>query len=150
MERSSSSLPGLLESNLPCQPLAAMARLFAFFRVQVSKDGGGKMLKKSLLAVFGLAMALAFATPEKAQAEVAIGVGVSIGGPIYARPVYSYPYAYGYYAPAPRPVYVYPRPYVYPHRVFYGRVYARPYLRHERFENRERYEHRDRFYRDRR
>jgi len=99
------------------------------------------MLKKSFLAVFGLLLALAFVNPPKARAEVAIGV--TIGGPIYARPVYPYAYAYV----APRPVYVYPRSYAY-----YGRVYDRPYWRHERFERHEYHEHRydrDRYDHDR-
>ncbi|HST10266.1 MAG TPA: hypothetical protein VLL05_07805 [Terriglobales bacterium] len=95
------------------------------------------MLKKNLLAVFGLLAVLAFATPQKANAQVAIGV--TIGGPVYARPVY--PYRYGYVA-AP-PVYTY-RPYVYPRPINYGRVYDRPYWRHERFERHEYWEHRDR------
>lgn len=104
------------------------------------------MLKKSVLAVMGLAMALVFVNPPKANAGVAIGV--TVGAPVYARPVYPYPYAV--VRPVPRPVYVYPRPYVYPAPVFYGRVY-RPYWRHERWERHEYYEHRgwDRGRRDR-
>ena len=97
------------------------------------------MLKKSFLAMLGLLAVLAFATPQKANAQVAIGV--TIGGPVYARPVY--PYRYAYVAPAPRPVYVY-RPYFYPRPIFYGRAYDRPYWRHERFERHEYWEHRDR------
>lgn len=103
------------------------------------------MFKKSLFAVFGLAVALAFATPEKAHAGVAIGV--TVGGPVVvARPAYPYPYLY------PRPVvyppaYVYGRPYWYHGPVYYGHVYARPYWRHEAFERHEYIEHRgyDRF-----
>lgn len=107
------------------------------------------MLKKSFLAVFGLALALAFVNPPKAHAGVA--VGVTIGGPVYAGP--AYPYGYAYVAPVPRPVYVYPRPYAYAGPVFYGHVYGRPYW-HERFERHEYFEHRghfdrDRFHRDR-
>ena len=94
------------------------------------------MLKKSLFAVFGLAVALAFANPPKAHAGVVIGV--TVGAPVYARPVYPYPYAV--VRPLPRPVYVYPRPYVYPAPVYYGRAY-RPDWRHERFERREYFEH---------
>ena len=118
------------------------------------------MLKKSVLAVFGLLLALAFVNPPKAHAEVAIGV--TIGGPIYARPVYPYGYVYV----APRPAYVYPRSYAYA-PVYYGRAYDRPYWRgrydrHEYYEHRYdrdrydrgRYDHdrydRDRYYRDRR
>src|SRR5579864_9583059 len=68
-----------------------------------------QMFKKSLFAVFGLALALAFATPEKAHAGVAIGV--TVGGPVVvARPAYPYPY-------------VYPRPVVYPPAYVYGRPY---------------------------
>jgi len=96
------------------------------------------MLKKSLLAVFGLAMALAFVTPPKAHAGVAIGV--TVGAPVYVRPVYPYPYAV--VRPVPRPVYVYPRPFYGPHPVFYKRAYYRPYWRHERFERHEYLEHR--------
>ena len=100
------------------------------------------MFKKSVLAVFGLALALAFATPEKAHAGVAIGV--TVGGPVVvARPAYPSPYVY------PRPVvvppaYVYGRPYWYrPGPAFYGRYYyARPYWRHEAFERYEYREHR--------
>lgn len=98
------------------------------------------MLKKSLLAVMGLAMALVFVNPPKANAGVAIGV--TVGGPIYTRPVY--PYAYTVVRPVPRPVYVYPRPYVYPAPVFYGRAY-RPYW-HERWERHEYREHREHRY----
>ena len=97
------------------------------------------MLKKSFLAVFGLLAVLAFATPEKAHAGVV--VGVTIGGPVYARPVYAYPYAY--VAPVPRPAYVY-RPYVYPRPIVYRRIYNRPYWRHERYERHPYWEHRDR------
>jgi hypothetical protein len=93
------------------------------------------MLKKSLFAVFGLAVALGFANPPKAHAGVAIGV--TVGAPVYARPVYPYPYAV--VRPVPRPVYVYPRPYAYA-PVYYGRVY-RPDWRHERFERHEYFEH---------
>jgi hypothetical protein len=103
------------------------------------------MLRKSLFAVFGLLLALAFVNPPKAHAGVAIGV--TIGGPVYARPIY--PYGYAYVRPVPRPVYVYPRPYVYPGPVVYGRVYGRPYWRGERFERHEYFEHRDHFDRDR-
>jgi len=96
------------------------------------------MLKKGFLAVFGLLAVLAFATPEKAHAGVAIGV--TIGGPVYAPPVYAYRYAY--VAPVSRPVYVY-RPYVYPRPIVYRRVYTRPCWRRERIERHEYWEHRD-------
>ena len=92
------------------------------------------MLKKSLFAVFGLAMALTFASPAKAQ----VAIGVTVGAPVYAHPVYPYPYAV--VRPVPRPVYMYPRPYVYRAPVYYSRAY-RPYWRHERFERHEYYEH---------
>jgi hypothetical protein len=98
------------------------------------------MFKKSLFAVFGLALALAFITPEKAHAGVVFGV--TVGGPVVvARPAYPYPYY-------PRPVvvppaYVYAHPYGYrPGPAFYGRYsYARPYWRHEAFERHESWEH---------
>lgn len=98
------------------------------------------MFKKSLFAVFGLALALAFATPEKAHAGVAIGV--TVGGPVVvARPAYAYPYVY----PRPyvySPAYVYARPYRYrPGPAFYGPYYGRPYWRHEAFERHEYFEH---------
>jgi hypothetical protein len=98
------------------------------------------MVKKSLFAVFGLALALAFATPEKAHAGVAIGV--TVGGPVVvARPAYPYPYVYRPVV-VPRP-YVYARPYWYrPGPVVYGRYYyGRPYWRHEAFERHEYWEH---------
>jgi hypothetical protein len=105
------------------------------------------MFKKSLFVVFGLALALAFASPEKAHAGVAIGV--TVGGPVYARPVY--PYAYVYPRPVPYPpAYVYPRPQVYPGPTFYGHVYTAPYWRHEAFERHEYFEHRGYYGRDRR
>jgi hypothetical protein len=94
------------------------------------------MLKKSLLAVFGLAMALVFVNPPKAHAGVAIGV--TVGAPVYVRPVY--PYAYAVVRPVPRPVYIYP-PYAYAGPVYYGRDYYRPYWRHERWERHEYWEH---------
>ena len=96
------------------------------------------MLKKTLLAVFGLAMALVFVNPPKAHAGVAIGV--TVGAPVYVRPVY--PYAYVVVRPVPRPVYIYPRPYANAGPVFYRPVYDRPYWRHERCERREYLEHR--------
>jgi hypothetical protein len=89
------------------------------------------MLKKTLFAVFGLAVALAFATPEKAHAGVVIGV--TVGGPVYVRPAYR-PYVY-------LPPVVYPRPYVYGGPAVYGRYYYdRPYWRHEGFERHEAFE----------
>jgi hypothetical protein len=87
-----------------------------------------KMLKKTVLALFGLVLAMALITPPKANAEVVIGVGVA------ARPAYGFvvarPRPYVYVAPAPYVAYtpgnVYP--YVYPQRVFVGGPrYARPY-----------------------
>ena len=97
------------------------------------------MLKNSFLAVFGLLLALAFMTPPKADAQVAIGV--TIGGPVYARPIY--PYGYGYVRP------VYPRPYIYAGPAYYARAYERPYWRGQRFQRREYFEHRGRFDHDR-
>jgi hypothetical protein len=111
------------------------------------------MFKKTLFAVFGLAMALAFASPEKAHAGVAIGVTV---GPVYARPVYPYayvyprPYAQAYVYPRPyAQAYVYPRPYVYPGPVVYGNYNRGPYWRHERFERHAYAEHRGYYDHDR-
>lgn len=92
------------------------------------------MLKKTLFAVFGLAMALALATPEKAHAGVAIGV--TVGGPVFVRPAYR---PYVYVPPAP-PV-VYARPYWYGGPAVYGRYYDRPYWRHEAYERHEWREH---------
>ena len=99
------------------------------------------MFKKSLFAVFGLALALAFATPEKAHAGVAIGV--TVGGPVVvARPAYPYPYVYP--RPVAPPAYVYGHPYWYrPGPAFYGPYYYnRPYWRHEAFERHEYWGHR--------
>ena len=101
------------------------------------------MVKKNLLALFGLVLALAFATPQKAQAQVS--VGVTIGTPVYVHPVRPYvydPYVYAAPVVVPRP-YVYPRAYVYPPVVYGGGYYRRPYWRHERFERREYWEHRE-------
>lgn len=99
------------------------------------------MVKKNLLALFGLAVALAFATPLKANAQVS--VGVTIGAPVYVHPVR--PYVYAAPVVVPRP-YVYPRAYVYPRPIVYhGYCYRRPYWRHERFERREYREHRGRW-----
>jgi hypothetical protein len=89
---------------------------------------GLKVLKKSMLALFGLVFAMALITPPKANAEVVIGVGVG------ARPAYGYviarPRPYVYVAPAPyvayAPGYVYP-PVVYPGNIVVGLGYARPY-----------------------
>ncbi len=87
---------------------------------------GWKMLKKSLLALFGLVFAMALITPPKANAAVIFRVGVGpvvVGNaPVVVAPV-------PYVAPAPyvayEPGYVYP-PAVYPN-VVVGVGYARPY-----------------------
>jgi hypothetical protein len=89
---------------------------------------GLKMLKKSMLALFGLVFAMALITPPKANAAVVVGVGVG------ASPGYGYavarPHPYAYVAPVPyvaySPGYVYP-PVVYPGNVVVGVGYARPY-----------------------
>jgi hypothetical protein len=94
------------------------------------------MSKKSVFAVFGLAMALVFMNPPNAHAGVAIGV--TVGAPVYVRPVYPYPYAV--VRPVPRPVYIYP-PYAYAGPVYYGRDYDRPYWRQQRWERHEYWEH---------
>jgi hypothetical protein len=91
-----------------------------------------EMLKKTVLALFGLVFAMALITPPKANAEVVIGVGVG------ARPAYGYvvarPRPYVYVAPAPyvayAPGYVYPP--VYREHGWVGREYARPYRHEER------------------
>lgn len=84
------------------------------------------MLKKLLIALFGLVLAVALIAPPKANAAVVIGVG--------ARPAYGYvvarPHSYPYVAPAPyvayAPGYVYP-PAVYPGNVVIGMGYSRAY-----------------------
>lgn len=87
------------------------------------------MLKRTVLAWFGLVFTLALILPPKANAEVVVGVGVA------SRPVYGYvvarPRPYVYVAPAPYvaygPGYAY-SPYFYPrHVVVGGPGYARPY-----------------------
>ena len=94
------------------------------------------MFKKSLFAAFGLAMALALATPEKAHAGVAIGV--TVGAPVVVRPAYR-PYVY---VPPAYPPVVYARPYWYGGPAVYGAYDCnRPYWRHEGFERREWREH---------
>ena len=89
------------------------------------------MMKRTILAMLGLAFVLALASPPKAHAGVVIGVGV---GPVFvARP------AYGYVAAHPRPYHSYPygyppvyaRPhYVYPTYGYYGHVYRGGYWAH--------------------
>jgi len=89
------------------------------------------MLKKTVLALFGLVFAMALITPPKANAQVVVGAGVA---PFVPRPAYGYvvvqPRPYVYVAPpyvAYAPRYAYP-PYVYSDRVFVdGRGYLRPY-----------------------
>lgn len=92
------------------------------------------LLKKSMVALFGLFFALALIAPPKAHAAVAVGIGV---GPVYVGVGHAYgPYvapAPYYVAPAPYaapapyvaygPGYVYP-PYVYPAPVVVGRGYG--------------------------
>ena len=86
------------------------------------------MLKKSIVALFGLLFAMALITPPKANAAVAVGIGV---GPAYVgvgRP-YVRPYAYAAPAPiVPAPYVAYAPGYVYPAvyptvAVGYGRGY---------------------------
>ena len=90
------------------------------------------MLKKTVLALFGLVFAMALITPPKANAQVVAGVGVA---PFVPRPSYGYvvvqPRPYVYVAPPPyvahTPRDIYP-PYVVSGRVFVGgREYPRPY-----------------------
>jgi len=88
------------------------------------------MVKKTVLALFGLVFAMALIVPAKANAEVVVGVGVG------ARPGYGvvvvHPRPYAYVAPAP---YVsYGPGYVYPPYRYHGHFVAerRPYdYRHE-------------------
>lgn len=96
------------------------------------------MLKKNLLVLFGLALALACLNPPKAHAGVV--VGVTVGTPVYVRPVPRF----GYVCPRPVPYpgpYVYPRAYVYPGPVVYGGFYHGGYWPRERFERHEYFEH---------
>lgn len=78
------------------------------------------MMKSTIFALLGLAIALTLVSPSQANAGVVIGVGA---GPVfYPRP------AYGYVAVHPRPYAYYPRPYVYapgyvyPAYRYYGRI----------------------------
>jgi hypothetical protein len=92
---------------------------------------GGAVMKRTLLAMFGLAMALSVAVPSRANAEVVVQFNV---GPGYARPAYGYIYAH----PSP---YYYARPYAYaPANVYpsYG------YRGYDRFERDRRYDRDDR------
>lgn len=83
------------------------------------------MLKKTVLALFGLVFAMALITPPKASAGVVVGVGVA---PFVPAPAYGYvvqPRPYVYVAP---PYVAYAPRYVYPGRVFVaGRPYPGPY-----------------------
>jgi hypothetical protein len=96
------------------------------------------MVKKSLLALFGLVLVLTIAAPQKASAQVSFGV--TIGGPVYVHPVR--PYVYAAPVVVPRP-YVYPRAYGYAAPVVYRGYYRRPYWRAERFQRRAYIEHRE-------
>ena len=78
------------------------------------------MLKKiSFPLLVLLAALLLIPTP---QAAAAVRFGVSVGGPVYARPVYPRPYVDPYpYAYAPYPAYGYAAPaYVYPYSGYWG------------------------------
>ena len=90
------------------------------------------MFRRTLVAMFGLGLALALLTPEKAHAGVAIGV--TLGGPVLVRPAYPYAYVYPRPVPVPAPVFYAPP---YPRPIFYRRCYARPYWRHRAFERHE-------------
>jgi hypothetical protein len=104
------------------------------------------MKKHMVLAMLGVAIALAVAAPSKANAQVVIGV--RIGAPVVARPVYVVtrprPYSYAYYprpyavapvvAPVFAPVYVRPAGYYYrgrwcPRPVYRGYVNPRYFRR---------------------
>jgi len=73
------------------------------------------MMKGTVFATLGLAIALVFASAPQAHAGVIVGVGI---GPVYAGPAYGYvavhPRPYAYYQP-----YAYAPGYVYPY--YYGR-----------------------------
>jgi hypothetical protein len=100
------------------------------------------MIKKSVLALFGLIFAIALATPQKANAQVAFGIGVGPVG-VNVGPGYYGPYPNCYYAPG----YYYPNcaGYVAPYSVggYYGGFYGHRgyyggrgyYGRGERFEH---------------
>lgn len=92
-------------------------------------------MKRSLLAMFGLAIALSLATPSRANAEVVVQFNV---GPGYARPAYGYSYA------QPRPYY-YSRPYGYaPDYVYPSYVYPNyGYRGYDHFDRDRRYRDRD-------
>jgi len=64
------------------------------------------MMKKMVLALFGLAVACTLVAPPKANAQVRIGIGVGLPGYVVVehRPYYSAPAYYGDYAYA-APVY---------------------------------------------
>ena len=95
------------------------------------------MIRKAILPLLGLALAMVLASPTKAGAEVYVGVNI---GPVVRRPGYVVlaprpcyvvlaprPYAYRYYGPrfAPAPVVV-RRGYFY-HGRWYPSYYARRY-----------------------
>jgi hypothetical protein len=76
-----------------------------------------EMLKKTMVAMFGLVFALMLMAPAKANAAVVVGVRPAFGVGVTIAPV-----PYGYPAPAP---YVYPAPA--PYAVYGpGYVYAAP------------------------
>jgi|GEM_PF-1411573 len=58
------------------------------------------MMKKMVLALFGLAVAFTLIAPPKASAQVNIGIGVGLPGYVVVehRPYYSAPAYYGGYA----------------------------------------------------
>jgi hypothetical protein len=83
------------------------------------------MIKNTILAVVGLAMALTLASPSRASAGVIVGVGVGVGpvvaGSVFApRPVFVASPAYGYVV-VHRGPYFYPRPYAYAPAYVYPR-----------------------------
>jgi hypothetical protein len=92
------------------------------------------MMKRSVLALFGLALALTIFSPSPAKAAVVIGVNA---GPVYARPAYGYVYVH------PRP-YVYARPYAYAPAYVYPNVYGY----YGRFDRDRRWDRRDYAYRE--
>src|SRR6266568_1336284 len=86
-----------------------------------------KMMKKTVLALFGLVIAFALVAPPKANAQVAIGIGVGVPRPAYGYVVAPPPYAY---APAPYVAYAPGYAYPYGYDFYVGRGYGYGYGRY--------------------
>lgn len=87
------------------------------------------MMKRTIFATLGLAIALSLASVPQAHAGVVVGVGI---GPVYAGP------AYGYVVVHPRPYY---QPYYQPYAYAPGYVY--PSYGYGRFDRDRRWDRRD-------